>query len=39
VDAADVDQRGGQEAADPEIEDEAALDDLDDAALDRIVAS
>ena len=35
VDAADVDQRGGQEAAHPEVEDEAALDDLDDAAFDR----
>ncbi len=36
VDTADVDQRGGQEAADPEVEDEAALDDLDDRALDRL---
>ena len=36
VDAADVDQRGGQEAAHPEVEDQAALDDLDDAALDRL---
>ncbi len=36
VDAADVDQRGGQEAADPEVEDQAALDDLDDRALDRL---
>src|SRR6201999_1185227 len=35
VDAADVDQRGGQEAAHPEVEDEAALDHLDDAAFDR----
>ncbi len=35
VDAADVDQRGGQEAAHAEVEDEAALDDLDDAAFDR----
>src|SRR6201999_2420155 len=35
VDAADVDQRGGQEAAHPEVEDEAALDDLDHAAFDR----
>src|ERR1700754_1191362 len=35
VDAADVDQRGGQEAAHPEVEDETALDDLDDAAFDR----
>ena len=36
VDAADVDERGGQEAADPEVEDQAALDDLDDGALDRL---
>ena len=36
VDAADVDQRRGQEAADAEVEDESALDDLDDAALDRL---
>ena len=36
VDPADVDQRGGQEAAHPEVEDQAALDDLDDAALDRL---
>ena len=36
VDAADVDQRGGQEAAHPEVEDETALDDLDHAALDRL---
>ena len=36
VDAADVDQRGGQEAAHPEVEDQAALDDLDDGALDRL---
>src|SRR4029079_18289192 len=35
VDATDVDQRGGQEATHPEVEDEAALDDLDDAAFDR----
>ena len=35
VDAADVDQRGGQEAAHPEVEDQATLDDLDDAAFDR----
>ena len=34
--AADVDQRGGQEAAHPEVDDEAALDDLDDGALDGI---
>ena len=36
VDAADVDQRGGQEAAHAEVEDEAALDDLDHAAFDRL---
>ena len=36
VDAADVDQRGGQEAAHPEVEDQAALDDLDHAAFDRL---
>ncbi len=36
LDAADVDQRGGQEAAHPEVDDEAALDDLDDGALDRL---
>jgi hypothetical protein len=35
-DAADVDQRGGQEAAHPEIDDEAALDHLDDAADDGL---
>src|ERR1700712_1157049 len=35
VDATDVDERGGQEAANPEVEDEAALDDLDDGAFDR----
>jgi len=35
VDAADVDQRGGQEATHPEVEDEAALDDLDHISLDR----
>src|SRR6185312_3281881 len=33
-DAADVDQRGGQEAAHAEVDDEPALDDLDDGALD-----
>jgi hypothetical protein len=37
--AADVDQRGGQEAAHPEVDDEAALDDLDDGALDRLADS
>ena len=36
VDAADVDQRRGQEAADAEVEDQAALDDLDHAALDGL---
>ena len=36
LDAADVDQRGGQEAAHAEVEDEAALDDLDHGALDRL---
>src|SRR5206468_3934942 len=35
-DAADVDERGGQEAAHPEVDDQAALDDLDDAAGDRL---
>src|SRR5206468_7856169 len=33
-DAPDVDERGGQEAAHPEVDDQAALDDLDDGALD-----
>jgi len=33
--AADVDQRGREEAADAEVEDEAALDDLDHGALHR----
>src|SRR5690606_342380 len=36
VDAPDVDERRRQEAADAEVEDEAALDDLDDRALDRL---
>ena len=36
LDAADVDQRGGQEAAHAEVEDQAALDDLDHGALDRL---
>jgi len=36
--AADVDQRGRQEAAHAEVEDEPALDDLDDSALDRLAA-
>jgi hypothetical protein len=35
VNAADVDQRGGQEAAHPEVEDQAALDHLDHTAFDR----
>ena len=35
-DAADVDQRGGQEAAHPEVDDQAALDDLDDRAVDGL---
>ena len=34
--AADVDQRRGQEAAHAEVDDQAALDDLDDAALDGL---
>ncbi len=34
--AADVDERRGQEAAHAEVEDEAALDDLDHAAVDRL---
>ena len=34
--AADVDERGGQEAAHAEVDDQAALDDLDDGALDRL---
>ena len=36
--AADVDERGGQEAAHAEVEDETALDDLDDRALHRHAA-
>ena len=36
LDAADVDQRGGQEAAHAEVDDQAALDDLDDRALDGL---
>src|SRR3954468_15827198 len=36
LDAADVDQRRGQEAADAEVEDQAALDDLDHAAVHRV---
>ena len=34
--AADVDERGGQEAAHAEVDDQPALDDLDDGALDRL---
>ena len=34
--AADVDERGGQEAAHPEVDDQAALDDLDDRAGDGL---
>ena len=34
--AADVDQRRGQEAAHAEVDDQAALDDLDDGTLDRL---
>ena len=34
--AADVDERGGQEAAHAEVDDQAALDDLDDGALDGL---
>ena len=36
LDAADIDQRRGQEAAHAEIDDQAALDDLDDGAVDRL---
>src|SRR3954470_22508816 len=36
LDAADVDQRGGQEAAHPEVDDQAAVDPLDDGALHRL---
>ncbi len=35
--AAHLDQRGGQEAAQADVEDQAALDDLDDGALDDLV--
>src|SRR5690349_10909294 len=37
LDTADVDQRGRQEAAHPEVEDQAALDDLDHLAVDRLL--
>src|ERR1051326_5783068 len=36
LDTADVHERRGQEAPDAEVEDQAALDDLDDAAVDRL---
>jgi hypothetical protein len=36
VDAANVHERGGQEAADAEVEDQPALHDLDHGALDRL---
>ena len=38
LDAADVDERRRQEAADAEVEDEAALDDLDHLAVDGLAA-
>src|SRR5689334_1823950 len=38
LDATDVDQRRGQEAPHAEVDDQAALDDLDDLALDRLAA-
>ncbi|CAN5472518.1 hypothetical protein BH10ACT11_BH10ACT11_20330 [soil metagenome] len=34
MDAADVDERSGQEAADAEVEDQPALDDFDNRSLD-----
>ena len=37
ADAAHLDQRGGQEATQPDVEDQATLDDLDDGALDGLV--
>ena len=37
ADAAHLDQRGGQESAQADVEDQAALDDLDDGALDGLV--
>src|SRR6185312_9965064 len=37
ADAAHLDQRGGEEAAEADVEDESTLDDLDDGALDRLV--
>jgi len=36
---ADVDQRGRQEAAHAQVDDQAALDDLDDSALDRLAGT
>ena len=36
LDATEVDERGGQEAAKADVEDQAALDDLDDLALDGL---
>ena len=38
LDAADVDERRREEAADAEVEDQAALDDLDHPAVDRLAA-
>ena len=38
LDATDIDERGGQEAAHAEVEDQTALDDLDHGALDRLAA-
>src|SRR6185437_10574741 len=38
LDAADVDQRRWQEATHAEVDDQAALDDLDDQAVDRLAA-
>src|SRR5213075_793062 len=38
LDAADVDERRREEAADAEVEDQAALDDLDHPALDGVAA-
>src|SRR5690606_32073481 len=37
ADTTHLDQRGGQEATETDIEDQAALDDLDDGALDGLV--
>ena len=38
LDAAQVDERRGQEAAQPDVDDEAALDDFDDLADDRLAS-